>query len=491
MSMPPRSDTAPRIAPLDLESKTSGLPAGIAHKAIPFEVKAVSDPAPGGPPDDFGSFEGLGGVFLNLDSDGDILDPGAFDGALKSFLADGFIGGVGHDWANPIGHPVEARPTAEGLYLKAVFDGSPDAQAVRAKMRVHPASGRSTIRKLSIGYVATAAERFKAPADVRSYWEAKGYAPSGPDLARLDGFFAPRPDRDGKPFVPGVRLLRAVKLYEVSPVVVPANEQAEVTGAKGALLGDTDQAVAFAALDRLQGLLCSFLWMALADCRPYGTPDGVAPDPPTPLAERLDRMRAGCDEFRDALVSTLEVLLAEEDGSGATATPDAGETAVEVGAKSLRERLALPAGDDPRIQQLESLRTKAVAAPAPTFADHSRQVVSAVQEFLARAGARTEARVKEGRMLSRANLDEIGSVADLMQSGHDRLRALLSKASGPAEKAADPVPATAPPPEGPGAREKAADHATPDESKAAVPPDEIARLFHRYIDLEATVLGLH
>lgn len=414
--------TAPRPRPADLQTKDRGLPAGIAHKAIPFEVRGVDDGEDAGT----GSFTGLGAAFLNLDADGDILDPGAFDGGLKAFLADGFIGGVGHDWGSPIGHPAEARATPEGLHLKAVFDGSPDAQAVRAKMRVNPQTGRSTIRKLSIGYVATAAERMKTPADVRSYWEAKGYTPSDQDEARLDLFYTPRPDKDGKPTVPGARLLRSVKLYEVSPVVVPANDQAEVRSAKGALLGDTDRVVAFAAMERLLGMLGEFLWMTLAG--------GMAETPPDP-AEQIDRMYTGIDEFRDALTGTLELLLAR-DGSTAEAD-DAAETTLVAATKGLRQRLELPEADDPRLQALESLRTKAVAETAPTFADHSRQVVSAVQGFLDRADSRVGARFKEGRMLSRANLDEIGSVADQMESGSQRLRGMVAKATGDSSSSAE------------------------------------------------------
>jgi HK97 family phage prohead protease len=180
------------------------------HLVRSFEVKATEDGS---------GFEGLGAVFHNLDRTGDIIVPGAFADELSKFVESGFIGGLNHDWDNPIGHPIEARETPQGLYIKAVFDDSDDARNVRAKMLPNPHSGRATVRQLSIGYNEKDAERLTDPEAVKAYWVAKGYSPTPGDLAALESRKS-------------VRLLKKVHLYEVSPVSRPANELAAIFAAK-------------------------------------------------------------------------------------------------------------------------------------------------------------------------------------------------------------------------------------------------------------------
>lgn len=193
-----------------LAESDAGQSAPVERKSVAFEVKAVSAEGSGG-------FEGLAAVFHNIDEVGDIIAPGAFAKDLPDFLANGFVGNVNHDWDCPIGHPASAAETADGLYLKAVLDGSPDAQSVRLKMTPHASTGRATIRKLSIGYKSESKPLPNASA-VKAYWEQYGYTPTAQDLARAER---------------GVRLLTRIKLIEVSPVAVPANSEARITDVKG------------------------------------------------------------------------------------------------------------------------------------------------------------------------------------------------------------------------------------------------------------------
>jgi HK97 family phage prohead protease len=190
----------------------------IEHKSVAFEFKASPDDAGAG------GFEGLGGVFFNIDAVDDIIAPGAFADALPEFLSAGFIGGLNHDWNTPIGHPASARETPEGLVIKAVFDNTPEAQAVRAMMTPHPETGRATIKKLSIGYKTIKALPLDSPDDVKAYWAKSGYTPNPTDLARAEK--AP------------IRLLTKLKLIEVSPVLNPANDLARTTGVKSAESAD-------------------------------------------------------------------------------------------------------------------------------------------------------------------------------------------------------------------------------------------------------------
>lgn len=179
------------------------------RKVLPFEVKAIQTDGSGG-------FEGYVAVFNNIDEVGDIIQPGAFTADLPDWLATGFVGGINHEWDEPIGHPSEAREDDKGLFIRAVFDASPNAQAVRAAMTPHPVTKRATIQRLSIGY--TCQSKFLDGFDeVNAYWRSVGYTPSPTDLERAKK---------------GARLLTRVKLYEGSPVMTPANTAAAITNVK-------------------------------------------------------------------------------------------------------------------------------------------------------------------------------------------------------------------------------------------------------------------
>jgi HK97 family phage prohead protease len=183
----------------------------IERKSVPFEAKALDEDAPNG------GFSGVGAAYLNIDGVGDIIAPGAFKDGIEEYLASGFVGGLGHDWDSPIGHPAEASETDRGLYVKAYFDPTPAAQAVRAMMTPNPRTGRATVSRLSIGYKTMESRLLNGPDEVKAYWAGAGYAPTPTDLERAES---------------GARLLTKLRLFEVSPVLIPANDLAQVTGAK-------------------------------------------------------------------------------------------------------------------------------------------------------------------------------------------------------------------------------------------------------------------
>ncbi len=180
----------------------------IEHKTIALEIKSI---------DDGGSFEGLGAVFHNVDSTGDIIAPGAFKVGLPTFLADGFVGGLNHDWNQPIGKFTAAYETRDGLFVQAKLSDVPEGNRVRTLMR------DGVVKKLSIGY-ETLESKMLTPEDTKAYWQSNSYTPSEGDARRA-----------GRP----VRLLTAIKLHEVSPVTMPANDRAAVLGVKGET--DTDE----------------------------------------------------------------------------------------------------------------------------------------------------------------------------------------------------------------------------------------------------------
>jgi HK97 family phage prohead protease len=67
------------------------------------------------------------------------------------------------------------------------------------------------------------------------------------------------------------------------------------------------------------------------------------------------------------------------------------------------------------------------------FTEHSERVVSAVQEFLHRAEERTEARFKDGRILSAANERDIEQVVSILQSLIERSRSSRARGASEAE----------------------------------------------------------
>jgi HK97 family phage prohead protease len=179
-----------------LEYKTIGL----------RELKAGADGA---------EFEGLASAFYLIDDSwcNDIIAPGAFVQDLPEFLERGFVGGVGHDWAEPIGRPLHAEETGTGLFVRASVSDTAHGRDVRTLLK------DGVIRFLSIGFQTKAREWLDTFDDVMSWWTSAGYTPTAEDLAKAQF---------------GARLLTRIKLFEFSPVSVPANRGAAITAVKAA-----------------------------------------------------------------------------------------------------------------------------------------------------------------------------------------------------------------------------------------------------------------
>ncbi len=142
-----------------------------------------------------GGFTGYAATFdREPDSYGDVIAKGAFTDTLKAWAESGRPVPVlyGHNMDDPdfnIG-TAELMEDERGLKVSATFDGSPKAQRVRELVR----EGR--LSKMSFAY------------------DVLDWAP----VELEDGFKANE--------------LRALDLFEVSVVLVPANSHAEITGAK-------------------------------------------------------------------------------------------------------------------------------------------------------------------------------------------------------------------------------------------------------------------
>ena len=139
-----------------------------------FEVKAAEA--------DSLNFEGYGSTFGNRDLFGDIIERGAFMNTLPDFVENGKILWV-HDMRRPIGKVLDAQEDPHGLFLKFQLSNTSDGKDMAQLI----ADG--AVDKLSIGF----------------------------DIVR---------DRFDE--VSNTRHIEEVKLYEVSPVPIPANPEAQI-----------------------------------------------------------------------------------------------------------------------------------------------------------------------------------------------------------------------------------------------------------------------
>lgn len=140
-----------------------------------FEIKALHDE---------GTFEGLASVYGNLDLGGDVVQPGAFTKTLQTGTEFPLL--ASHDPTKVIGvAAVSEHPRGLGVTGKLVL-------TVAAAKETYDLLKARALRGLSIGYTI-----------VR-------------DEVRRDG----------------VRLLKELRLHEISLVAVPMNPAAQVTAVK-------------------------------------------------------------------------------------------------------------------------------------------------------------------------------------------------------------------------------------------------------------------
>lgn len=177
----------------------------LEYKALPFSLEiGEGEAARTG-----AEFRGYASSFHNIDDSfwGDIIQPGAFKADLPDFLADGLVMWQ-HDWDEPIGKPTDAKEDAKGLYIQATVADTARGRDARVLIR------DGIVKKLSIGFQALGREWLEDEDQVRAYWSKWNYLPVASDTAKAKF---------------GARLLTRIKLYEISPVSVPANRNATIT----------------------------------------------------------------------------------------------------------------------------------------------------------------------------------------------------------------------------------------------------------------------
>lgn len=154
----------------------------IKHLQYAFEVKA-SDIR------EDGTFLGYGSIFGNVDSYDDVVAPGAYAMSIADFSKGSARLPMlwQHNTSQPIGIFPTLKEDSRGLYLEGAINL--DVQAGR---EAYALLKQGAISGLSIGYRPVTSEY-----------------------------------RDD-----GIRILKEVKLYEISLVTFPANDEARVTGVK-------------------------------------------------------------------------------------------------------------------------------------------------------------------------------------------------------------------------------------------------------------------
>lgn len=139
--------------------------------------------------EDTGIFSGYAAVFGNVDSGGDIIEPGAFTKTIAEGWERVKILALHNDCWLPIGRPLELREDSNGLYIKAKVSDTSMGRDIKVLLK------DGVLNELSIGY----------------------------DPVVFDY------DKDS-----GVRHLREVKLWEVSVVTWAMNPEAVITDYKQA-----------------------------------------------------------------------------------------------------------------------------------------------------------------------------------------------------------------------------------------------------------------
>ena len=170
-----------------LKSWETSLGKGVKTKSMKTEHKTLSFRT-----EDYdeeqGIFSGYGAVYGNIDSGGDIIEPGAFTKTIAEGWERVKILALHNDCWLPIGRPLELREDSKGLFIKAKISDTSMGRDVKVLLK------DEVLNELSIGY--------------------------DPVVFDYDG--------------DGIRHLRELKLWEVSPVTWAMNPEATITDYKQA-----------------------------------------------------------------------------------------------------------------------------------------------------------------------------------------------------------------------------------------------------------------
>jgi len=246
----------------------------IQRKTLSFEVKQA-EMADGG--QYAGEFTGYAAGILNIDNTGDMILPGAFAADLPRFLKEGVVCWQ-HDWMSPIGVPVDAAEDGYGLLTRSRISRTSKGMDAMTLIR------DGVVKKLSIGYQVQdydVVDRAGLARTVAAYG-----LPVEKQMAILASF-----DEQGRDVV---YLLKKLRLYEYSPVTVPANDKAVIMDAKqltGLSFVDHSRAV-LTAVEGLKTRIAEITEMRESQGRKGNPEHGKA------CAEMADELEKACGRLR-------------------------------------------------------------------------------------------------------------------------------------------------------------------------------------------------
>lgn len=176
------------------------------YRTLGFQIRAVDE-------QNGSYFEGYCAVHNNIDEYGTIMGRGCFDRDFGFFRDNGFIGGLNHNWDQPLGTP-NARTKCDdhGLFLGASVIDTAHGQDVRKLLKA------GVIKKMSFGFEDLDKRWLDQREDVERYWDSVGYQPSDEDKERSKN---------------GALLFTRLKVYEGSPVMSAGNTSANITTVRG------------------------------------------------------------------------------------------------------------------------------------------------------------------------------------------------------------------------------------------------------------------
>ena len=171
-------------------------------KAVDSEIKSA----------DAGGFSAYASRFLNIDRQGDMILPGAYNKALPEFLDDGGV--IVADHINKTmavaATLTDAREDRNGLLVQGQFSATETGQRIRQLLK------EKAVSKMSISF--TAASRKIKEADILELWNRYNYTPSATQRKLAKS---------------GANLISEVnEIFEVSFVPIPANREAGVLSVK-------------------------------------------------------------------------------------------------------------------------------------------------------------------------------------------------------------------------------------------------------------------
>lgn len=295
------------------------------RKTVNFEVKEVDE--------EEGTFTGHGATFADKpDSYGDIIDQGAFKKTLKAQKGQ-IVSLFNHSIMEPIGKPTELYEDEKGLFVKGKLSlGVQRARETLCLMK------DGVITQMSIGY-----ETIKQV---------------------YDG---------------GIRHLKEVKLYDVSPVVFAANPEAVIVGVKE------------------------------MELKPYPN-------------EHACRLR-NPDDFEDGSFRRTTRVSDGKKYSVIMGRLEGEDTLTE---QAYRYDKEVWEADDAKAHCKDHDGTfEAATEKALAFADQAEAVLAAVTAWIDRTKSLADLRLKEGRVLSTANRKRLASLLEALGKMASDIQELL------------------------------------------------------------------